>query len=188
MSAGNGDRPLSYWLGRQMRQWKDENEPGNITNYTWDVEVLDYEASLRVNMNALKDALQPVPAVAMSGNAQRRARLRYLLSDLIKNGATKKCSTRSSSSIPITKATAGRESDKLTGTGTSAAQVTTDYYTAYTALCGFKDDKGEAMQATDFRPLVWIPNNATFVQVFEALQLRCCSRTARTSWRTASTW
>jgi len=162
------------WLGAapQMRQWKDEKRPGALSNYTWEVEVLDYEASIRVNMNALRDARFNPYEARIREMAQNAARLRYnLLSDLIKGGAAKKCyDGQFFFDTDHSEGESGVQSNKLTGTGTSAAQVKTDYYTAYAALCGFKDDKGEPLQPADFRPLIWIPNNATLVERFEELQ------------------
>ena len=162
------------WLGAapQMRRWKDEKRPGALSNYSWEVEVEDYEASLRVNMNALKDARFNPYERRIREMAQNAGRLVYnLISDLVKNGASKACyDTQNFFDTDHSEGSSGAQSNKLTGTGTSAAQVKADYYSAYTALCGFKDDKGEPMQASDFRPLVWIPNNATLVQQFEELQ------------------
>lgn len=169
-----GNKVTLDWLGAapQMRRWKDEKRPGSLSNYTWDVSVLDYEASLAVNMNAMKDARFNPYEARIREMAQNAARLRYnLLSDLIRNGAAARCyDGQYFFDTDHSEGDSGTQSNQLTGTGTSAAQITADYYSAYTALCGFKDDKGECMQATDFRPVVWIPNNAALVQVFEGLQ------------------
>lgn len=174
LGDNQGNKVTMDWLGAapQMRQWKDEKRPGALSNFTWDVEVLDYEASIRVNMNALKDARFNPYDARIREMAQNAARLLYnLVSDLIKNGGTRRCyDGQFFFSTAHTEGDSGTQSNLLTGTGTSAAQLKADYYSAYTALCGFKDDKGEPLQASDFRPLVWIPNSPTLVQLFEELQ------------------
>ena len=54
--------------------------------------------------------------------------------------------------------------------GTTAAALKTDYYSAYTALVGFKDDKGMPLAPSEFRPLIWAPNSAALIQQFEDLR------------------
>jgi len=169
-----GHRVSIDWLGAapQMRRWKDERRPGALSHYSWEVEVLDYEASIRVDMNALRDARFNPYEARIREMAQNAGRLRYnLLSDLIRNGGARPCyDGQFFFDTDHAEGDSGVQSNRLTGTGTSAAQVKADYYSAYAALCGFKDDKGEPLQPADFRPLVWIPNSPTLAERFEELQ------------------
>lgn len=169
-----GNKVTLDWLGAapQMRKWVDEKRRSGLSNYTWDVLVADYEASIGIDINAMVDAIENPYERRIQEMAQNAGRLTYnLISDLIKGGAAAKCyDGQFFYDTDHSEGESGTQSNKLTGTGTSSAQVKADYYSAMTALCGFKDDKGEPMQVSMFNPIIWIPNNATMVQVFEELQ------------------
>jgi phage major head subunit gpT-like protein len=169
-----GNRVQLDWLGAapQMREWVDEKRAIGLGNFAWSIVVKRYEASMDVDLDALRDAkFNPYEARLreMSANA---ARLRYnLLSDLIVGGAAALCyDGQYFFDVDHAERDSGTQSNKLAGTGTSQASVETDYYTAKSALMGFHDDKGAPLAPTDFRPLVWIPNNPTLEQRFRILQ------------------
>lgn len=162
------------WLGAapQMREWVDEKRAQGLNDFNLSVEIKRYEASVEIDLDTFKDARSNIYDPRIQEMAQNAGRLEYnLISDLILNGeAATAYDGQFFFDTDHSEGASGTQSNELTGTGTSAAQITTDYYSAYSALLGFKDDQGVQLQANAFRPLVWIPNNATMVQRFEELR------------------
>lgn len=169
-----GDKVNLSWLGGapQLKPWLDEKEAQGLARYSWDLTVRRWEATIEVDLDFIKDSRwdQYMPRILeMSDNATRH--MYTLISDLIINGETALCyDGQNFFDTDHSEGDSGTQSNELTGTGTTLAQLTVDYYTAVTALNGFKDDKGFPLFPADFRPLVWIPNNAALRQQFEALQ------------------
>lgn len=162
------------WLGAapQMAQWTDEKKALGLSKYAWSATVLNYQASIEVDLNAMMDARFNPYEARIREMAQNAARLRYnLISDLISGGAAALCyDGQYFFDTDHSEGDSGTQSNKLTGTGTSQAQVTTDFYSASAALYGFLDDKGVPIAPAPFRPLVWIPNSATLIERFRTLQ------------------
>lgn len=162
------------WLGAapQMRKWLDEKRAQGLNKFNYDVTVERYEASIEIDMDAFYDARFAIYDSRIKEMGQNASRLVYnMVSDLIKNGSAATCyDGQFFFDTDHSEGDSGVQSNLLTGTGTSAAQITTDFYTALTAINGFKDDKGVPLQPSQFRPIVWIPNNATVVQRFKELQ------------------
>lgn len=169
-----GNKVTLDWLGAspQMRAWVDEKRAQGLGKYTIDVVVARYEATIEIDLDALKDGRGDVYTPRIREIAQNGSRLPYnLTSDLILNGETGDCyDGQDFFDTDHSEGDSGSQSNELTGTGTSLAQITTDYYTAKAALMGFKDDKGVALHPYDFRPLIWIPNSATLIERFETLK------------------
>lgn len=162
------------WLGAapQLRDWVDERRAREVNKYSWSVTPGDKEATMEIDMNTLVDAKSNPYARVFREMMQNAARNEYrIISDLIKNGAASLCyDGQYFFDTDHSEGSSGTQSNKLTGTGTSLSQLTADYFNAYTALMGFKDDQGEPMNPDDFRPIVWIPNNAVMVQNWRTLQ------------------
>jgi len=169
-----GNRLDLNWLGAapQMREWVDEKRAVGLNDFNLSVEIRRYEASIEIDLDAFRDARFNVYDARIREMAQNAGRLEYnLLSDLAAAGET----GTGYDGQPFFAAThqegdSGLQSNLITGTGTSAAQIQADFYAACTALLGFRDDRGAPLQAQPFRPLVWIPNNAILVQRFEELR------------------
>jgi len=162
------------WLGAapQMREWVDEKQALGIGEHNWSVRVKRYEASMDVDLDAFRDARFNPYQPRLLEMAQNASRIRYnLISDLVVGGAATKCyDGQNFFDTSHSEGDSGVQSNKLTGTGTTAAALKADYYSAYTALCGFKDDKGVPMAPSEFRPLIWAPNSAALIQQFEDLR------------------
>lgn len=170
-----GNRVSLNWLGAspQLQEWVDEKQGKDILNYDWEVVVKRWEASMDVDMDAFKDARWNIYEPRIREMAKNASRHTYvLLSDLMQAGETGLCyDGQGFFDTDHSEGASGTQSNELTGTGTTLAQVTTDYYTAKSALMGFKDDVGEVMHPTDFRPLIWIPNSPTLIERFNNLKL-----------------
>src|SRR3989442_799519 len=108
---------------------------------------------------------QPMPITPNDLATQWSTRFKTLfqteynqVSDLIVTGQTKTgYDSKNFFAANHSEGSSGTQSNLLTGTGTSQAQIEADYYSAKSALMGFKDDQGVALGPHDFRPLVWIP-------------------------------
>lgn len=169
-----GDRVDLNWLGAapQMRVWTAEKRALGLSKYNWTATVANYEASVEIDMNTFMDSRGNVYEPRFQEMGQNGGRLPYnLISDLINGGAAALCyDGQLFFDTDHSEGDSGTQSNKLTGSGTSQAQIQTDFYAAKAALCGFKDDKGVALYPGNFRPLVWIPNDATLMERFSTLQ------------------
>ncbi|MFN3652219.1 MAG: Mu-like prophage major head subunit gpT family protein [Armatimonadota bacterium] len=168
-----GDEITLDWLGAapQMRRWVDEKRAQGLNKNSWKVKVENFEASIEVDLNAFNDARMNPYELRIREMSRNAARLPYnLISDLIKAGLAAKCyDGQYFYDTDHEEGDSGAQSNKLVGTGTSQAAIETDFYAAKAALMGFKDDKGEPLAPFDFRPVVWLPNNATLIQRFATL-------------------
>lgn len=161
------------WLGAapQMREWVDEKRAIGLADFNLSVVIKRYEASVEIDLDDFMDARENLYDPRIREMAQNGSRLRYnLVSDLIAAGESGTCyDGQNFFDTDHSEGSSGTQSNELTGTGTSAAQLKADYYTAIAALTGFKDDKGVPLQPSRFRPLIWIPNSATMIERFEEL-------------------
>lgn len=162
------------WLGAapQLQEWVDEKKAAGLGKFTWDIVVKRYQASMEVDLDAFRDARFNLYEYRLREMAQNGGRLRYqLISDLIAAGAAQTCyDGQFFFDTDHSEGDSGTQSNKLTGSGTTQSNIETDFYAAKAALMGFRDDKGLPLASIEFRPLVWIPNNATLEQRFRTLQ------------------
>jgi phage major head subunit gpT-like protein len=169
-----GNKITLDWLGAspQMRPWTDEKRAIGLGKYSIDVVVSRYEATVEIDLDALRDGRGNIYEPRIREIAQNGSRLPYnLVSDLIARGKTGTCyDGQNYFDTDHSEGDSGTQSNKLTGSGTSSSQLEADYYAAKSALMGYKDDKGVPLHPYDFRPLVWIPNNKTLVQGFQKLR------------------
>jgi len=174
LGDNQGDTLQFDWLGAapQMREWTDEKRPAGLNKFDWDVKVRDYEASIEIRLNALKDAKGDIYSPRIQEMAENAARLPFnLINDLIVAGTTELCyDGQYFFDNDHSEGDSGTQNNLLDGTGTSLAQITSNFYTAKAALMGFKDDKGEPLFPSDFRPLVVIPNSGTMVERWNTLR------------------
>jgi len=169
-----GNRINLNWLGAapQLREWTDEKRAIGLGKYEWDIVVRRWEATQAIDLDFLADNRWNLYEPRLREMALNATRHRYnLLSDLIRLGLTALCyDGQNFFDTDHSEGDSGTQSNELTGTGTSLAQVRTDYFTAKAALMQYKDDKGEPIWAGDFRPLIWSPANATLMERFEELR------------------
>lgn len=174
LGDNEGDRVRADWLGGvpALREWVDEKRAREFSSYNWTVIVKDWESTVRIRLNTLKDARWNMYEPRIRGMAINAARHPYqMVSDLIRLGATTVCyDGQYMFDTDHSEGASGSQSNKLTGTGTSVAQLKTDYYAAKAALMQFKDDRGEPIWVGDFRPLVWAPATGPIMEGFETLR------------------
>jgi phage major head subunit gpT-like protein len=171
MTLGNnaGNKIELSWLGAapQVREWVDEKRPQGINKFDWAVYVKRFEASIEVDIDAIKDGIGNQYDSRIQEMAQNASRHRYnLISELIKEGESAKCYDNQ---YFFDTDHDGSQSNLLSGTGTTAEKIKADFFAAKSAITGFKDDKGVPMQPVDFKPIIWIPNNPVLIQTFAEL-------------------
>jgi phage major head subunit gpT-like protein len=168
----SGNKITYDWLGAapQMREWLAEKRAQGLLKQTWDVVVKRFEASIDVDIDALRDGRGNPYGMRIREMARNAARMRYnLLSDIIRTNPL--CyDGQNFFDTDHSEGASGTQSNSLTGSGTTQANIETDFYASRSKLMGYKDDKGETMAPTMFRPLVWIPNDPTLEQRFRTLQ------------------
>lgn len=163
------------WLGAspQIQRWVAEKRAQELNKFEWDITVVDWEATVRINLNALKDARWNIYEPRIKGMARNAARHEYnLISELLRGAETGLCyDGQYFFDTDHVDGASGSQSNEITGAGTSQANIETDYYKACAKLQGFLDDKGQVMNPDNFRPIVWIPNDPTLKQRFQTLKL-----------------
>lgn len=169
-----GDRVQVDWLGAVpgLREWIDEKRAQQLNRYNWTVRVKDWESTVRIRLNTLRDAKFAIYEPRIRAMAVNAARHWYdLMSDLIRLGASTVCyDGQYFFDTDHLEGASGAQSNKLTGTGTSVSQVRTDYFAAKAALMQFKDDRGYPCWTGDFRPLIWAPASGPVMDALETLR------------------
>lgn len=169
-----GNQVQLDWLGAapQMREWLAEKQPAGLNKQSFSAVVKRYEASINVDMDAFKDARFNPYELRIREMSRNAMRLPYeLVSGLISGGSAALCyDGQFFFDTDHAEGSSGTQSNTLTGSGTTQANIETDFYLAMAAINGFKDDKAKPMSPTTFRPLVWIPNSGTMIQRFRTLQ------------------
>jgi phage major head subunit gpT-like protein len=169
-----GNRVTLDWLGAapQMRQWVDEKRAIGLNKYETTVVVNRYEATVEIDLDTLRDGKGNVYVPRIREIAANGARLPYnLTSAAIAAGQTGMAyDGQNFFSTTHSEGNSGAQSNLLSGSGSAVNNLQDDYYSARSAMFGYKDDKGIPLHPTDFRPLVWIPNTQALIEGFERLR------------------
>jgi phage major head subunit gpT-like protein len=145
LGDNQGDRVDLNWLGAapQLREWKDEKRPVGFNNFNHTVIAGDFESTVEIDKNAFADGKwrQYEARILEMGSNAHRHRWK-LVSDLITTNGL--CyDGQAFFSTTHSEGASGVQSNIVTGTGTSIAQIQTDYFKASAAMRGMKDDHGE---------------------------------------------
>lgn len=135
------------WLGQapSLTEWVDERNLRALNDFEYTIPNKDYEGTLQVNRNSLKDDRMGAVQVRISDLA-RKARIhpRKLAIEAVEAGTTELCyDGQPFFSASHVEGDSGTQSNLLTGTGTSLAQLQADIDAAETAMLSYKDDTGE---------------------------------------------
>lgn len=145
--ASTNAAEIHQWLGRvaQMREWVDTKVLDQLRGFDFTIKNKDYESTLEVDRNAIEDDQLGIyrPRIQDLG-ARAKNHPDKLLSEVRRAGAATLCyDGQFFYDTDHVEGGSGSQSNKLTGTGTTAAQVRADLFAAKAALRKFKDDKGE---------------------------------------------
>ena len=160
------------WLGAvpQMQRFLDEKQPKGALNNSYTISNVPYEATIKVDKFDLKDD-QVGAAFLRTRDLTVRGKLfpqKLLMDTVVANGPA--YDGTAFFATTHSQGSSGTQSNLLTGTGTTAVAIQTDFYAAWAALIGFKDDAGEPMVSASsmVRPVVVCP--VALFGVFQVLQ------------------
>lgn len=135
------------WLGQspQLVEWKDERKLKALRDFDYTIPNKDYEATLQVDRNALKDDRMGAVQVRIDDLARKaRVHSRKLFFETIEAGEVELCyDGQPFFSNSHEEGESGVQSNIYTGTGTSLAQIKADIDGAEAEMLSFKDDTGE---------------------------------------------
>jgi len=160
------------WLGQSpmMSEWIDERKLKSLNEFSYTLKNKDYEATLSVDRNEIEDDQLGnvnirIADLAAKGKA---AHPRKLFFAALMAGTTALCyDSQPFFSTSHSEGASGTQSNLLTGTGTTLAQIEADLNSAEAALQGFKDDIGEPINEGDMQLAVICPPalKASFVKL-----------------------
>jgi len=136
------------WLGTvpQMVQWIDERQIQNFYAYNYSLQNLPYEVTVEVRRSTLEDDKYNTirPRIAQLGQEAARFPAKQAALALSSLTATGYDGLTFYNTAHVIGSDAA-QSNKLTGTGTTLAQVRADFITGRTAMRRFNDDQGRPM-------------------------------------------
>ena len=146
------------WLGNvpQMQEYKDEKAPKGLIDFDFSIKNVPYEATIKVDKFALRNDQYGAIQMRIRELAVRaRTFPAKLLTNLIVAGT----SQLAYDGLPFfsashTEGASGTQSNIVTGTGITLAQLEADFNSAVTMMAGFKDDLGEPFDEAGVRDLV----------------------------------
>ena len=142
------------WLGQSpsMVEWIDERRLKALNDFDYTLKNKDYEATLSVDRNELADDRMGAIKIRINDLAlkAKSTHPRRLFFDALVAGTT----ALAYDGLPLFSAShqegaSGVQSNIVTGTGVTVAQITADLDTAILRMRSFKDDVGEPMSEVD---------------------------------------
>lgn len=152
-TSGNASEKYG-WLGQspQMREWKDERIPAGLSD--WDYTILNkrFENSLAVDLPTLeRDQTGAIRVRIQDLAGKAREYPHSLLSALRTGGTSGLCyDGQAFFANAHVEGSSGSQDNLLAQTGTTVANVKTDFNLATAAMEGFKDDRGVAPIGAQF--------------------------------------
>ncbi len=146
-TTSTSDKEDYGWLGNtpSMTEWLDERKLKSLNEFDYQIKNKDYEATLSVDRNAIKDDQLGNVKIRINDLAKKaRIHPRQLFFELIEAGTTDLCYD----GLPFFSAShvegaSGVQSNLQTGSGITLAQLKADFIAAETTMLSYKDDTGE---------------------------------------------
>ena len=136
------------WLGSapNLSEWLDERQLHGLLDFEYTIPNKDYEATIAVDRNALEDDQLGAVRTRVQDLA-KKAKLhpRKKFFETVAEGTTELCYDGQPffATTHQDSADSGVQSNLLTGTGISLAQIKADFEAAECAMMEYKDDRGE---------------------------------------------
>lgn len=135
------------WLGNipQLQEWLDERKLSGVLDYDYEIPNKDYEATLQVDRNSVEDDQLGAIKTRVNDLAVRaKQHPRKLVLEAIVAGDTELCyDGQAYFSASHSSGKSGTQSNIVTGTGVTYAQLEADFDSAEIAMASYKDDQGE---------------------------------------------
>ncbi|HYD01046.1 MAG TPA: Mu-like prophage major head subunit gpT family protein, partial [Phycisphaerales bacterium] len=137
------------WLGNvpKMREWVSDRQLSGLLSHNYSITNKHYEASIEVERDTYEDdKLNLVsPRIRQLGAEAARFEDELTINAII-NGTSSLCyDGQFFFDTDHAEGNSGTQSNLLTGTGTTLAQIRTDWESARAAMQNFKDDEGRPM-------------------------------------------
>lgn len=173
----NSDQEDYGWLGATpgISEWLDERQLKGLAEYSYSLKNKKWEGTLQVKKEDLEDEKTGQLKIRTQDLATRAANHRWkYLNEVIIAGATQLAydgqyyfdtdHAYPNAEVP------GTQSNKLTGTGTTLAQVKADFIAARKAMKQFNDDRGEIFHEMPLNLVVMCPVDleVTFEELLNA--------------------
>lgn len=154
-TSSDGSDEEYGWLGQSpsLEEWVDERKLKSLNDFEYRIPNKDYEATLSVDRNSLKDDRLGAAQMRVNDLA-RKARIhpRKLFFEAIANGVTDLCyDGQPFFSASHSEGDSGTQSNIVSGTGLTLAQIKADIESAEERMLSFKDDTGEPWNEGDVR-------------------------------------
>lgn len=147
------------WLGdvSQMEEWNSELVPRGLTEFDYSLRNKRFGSALKIYDDDINDERYGQTLIRVSDLAEKAKMFPgVLLRNLRANGTTALCyDGQPFFSTTHSEGESGTQSNLVTGTGTTVAQVQADYKTGRGLMFGYKTDKGD----------VFVRENPRFVAV-----------------------
>lgn len=151
------------WLGQvpNLTEWKDERRLRGLLDFDYIIPNKSFEATLQVDKDELEDDQLGAIQVRIADLA-RKARQSHPMKqffDLVVNGETDLCyDGQAFFSASHVEGESGTQSNIIAvGSGTTVANIKTDFVAARAAMRNLKDDQGEPMNEGELDLYVVIP-------------------------------
>lgn len=135
------------WLGNvpQLTEWLDERKLNGVLDNNYEIPNKDYEATLQVDRNSIEDDQLGAIKIRISDLAIRaKQHPRKLFFETLLAGVTNLCyDGQAFFSASHASGKSGTQSNIVTGTGVTLAQLEADFDSAVVAMASYKDDQGE---------------------------------------------
>ncbi len=156
------------WLGQSpmMVEWIDERKLKSLNEFNYTLPNKDYEATLSVDRNEIEDDQLGNVNLRIADLVQKAklAHPRKLFFAALMAGTTALAYDGVAFfSTSHSEGSSGTQSNLLTGTGVTLAQIEVDMAAAIGALRGFKDDQGEPVNEGDIQIGVIVPPALEYV-------------------------
>lgn len=153
-TTSNSNKEKYGWLGEapQMSEWIDERKLKALNDFDYEIPNKDYEATLSVSRNDLDDDQMSGIRTRISDLATkaRVSHPRKQFYNLIANGEVDLCyDGQPFFSASHEEGESGIQSNIVTGTGVSFAELVADLDSCESRLLSFKDDIGEPRNEGD---------------------------------------
>jgi phage major head subunit gpT-like protein len=140
---------IHQWLGRvpQMREWVDTKQVDGLHGFQFTITNKDYESTLGVNRNHIVDDMLGLylPRIQEMGLRAATHPDKLLSAARVAGAATVCYDGQFFYDTDHSEGDSGTQSNLLTGSGVTTANLATDFRAARAAMLKLKDDRGEPL-------------------------------------------
>lgn len=160
------------WLGStpELQAWADEKAPKGLLDKSYSLTNSPFEATIGVDKFSLRDDQLGAVKIRVADLAMRAKQFPVKLAvDLLSAGTSGLCyDGQAFFSASHSEGASGTQSNIVTGTGVTLAQITADYISAKQKIMSVLDDQGKPFNEGEPQILVVAP--AGLAGIFEQLQ------------------